>query len=79
MGLIAQEVERIFPYLVETRDNGYKALHYERLVALLIEGVKELAEWSHEPQNFRGECEALQKRVDSLEQKLKELTDARSK
>ena len=42
MGLLAQEVEKIFPYLVETRKTGYKALHYERLVALLIEGIKEL-------------------------------------
>lgn len=75
MGLIAQEVEKIFPFLVETRHTGYKALHYERLVALLVEGIKELAKWSHEPQNFRGECEALQERVSKLEKKIERLSN----
>ena len=78
MGLIAQEVEKIFPYLVQTRDSGYKALHYERLVALLIEGIKELAKWSHEPQNFRGECEELKERILQLEQKVEDLPDGRT-
>lgn len=43
-GVIAQEVEAIFPELVTTRDSGYKAVKYERLVAVLIEAVKELNE-----------------------------------
>ena len=41
-GVIAQEIEAIFPDLVETRDNGYKAVKYDKLVAVLIEAVKEL-------------------------------------
>jgi len=28
---------------VENRDNGYKAVKYDRLVSLLIEGIKELS------------------------------------
>lgn len=43
-GVIAQEVEEVLPELVKTRDNGYKAVKYERLIAVLIEGVKELNE-----------------------------------
>jgi len=42
-GVIAQEIEEILPELVETRENGYKAVKYDRLVSLLIEGIKELS------------------------------------
>ena len=41
IGVIAQEIEDILPELVITRDNGYKAVKYDKLVALLIEGIKE--------------------------------------
>jgi len=42
IGVIAQEVEKVFPEIVTTRDNGYKAVKYEKLTAVLIEAVKEL-------------------------------------
>ena len=41
IGVIAQEIEKILPELVTTRDNGYKAVRYEKIVALLIEAIKE--------------------------------------
>jgi len=41
IGVIAQEIEYILPELVVTRDNGYKAVRYEKIVALLIEAIKE--------------------------------------
>ena len=41
IGVIAQEIEKILPELVTTRDDGYKAVRYEKIVALLIEAVKE--------------------------------------
>ena len=40
IGVIAQEVEKVLPELVTTRNNGYKAVKYEKIVALLIEGIK---------------------------------------
>ena len=41
-GVIAQQIEAInLPDVVTTRDNGYKAVKYEKLNALLIEGFKE--------------------------------------
>ena len=44
-GVIAQEVEKLgLPGVVTTRDNGYKAVRYEKLVPLLIEAVKELSD-----------------------------------
>jgi hypothetical protein len=41
VGVIAQEIENIIPEIVTTRANGYKAVKYEKLVPLLIEGIKE--------------------------------------
>ena len=42
-GVIAQEVEKVFPELVDTRKKtGYKAVKYEKLVPVLIEAIKEL-------------------------------------
>jgi hypothetical protein len=43
IGVIAQEVEKVFPEIVTTRDNGYKAVKYEKLTAVLIEAIKELS------------------------------------
>ena len=43
-GVIAQEIEALgLPGLVTTRDNGYKAVRYEKLVPLLVEAIKELS------------------------------------
>lgn len=41
IGVIAQEIEAVLPELVKTRNDGYKAVRYEKIVALLIEAVKE--------------------------------------
>jgi len=42
VGVIAQEVEAVLPEIVATREDGTKAVKYDRLCALLIESVKEL-------------------------------------
>ena len=42
-GVIAQEVLEVLPEVVTTRDNGYLAVHYDKIVPLLIEAVKELS------------------------------------
>jgi len=44
IGVIAQEVEKVIPEIVQTRDNGYKAVKYEKIVPLLIESIKEQQE-----------------------------------
>ena len=42
IGLIAQEVEAIYPEFVHTNEEGYKSVNYAGMVAVLIEAVKEL-------------------------------------
>jgi hypothetical protein len=43
LGVIAQEVEALgLVGLTTTRDNGTKAVRYDRLVPILIEAIKEL-------------------------------------
>jgi len=48
IGVIAQEIELVLPQLVATRDNGFKAVRYDKIVALLIEGIKELVNKTEE-------------------------------
>ena len=59
MGIIAQEVEKVFPEIVRTHENGYKSVEYGNLVAPLIESIKTLDKQIQEPQV----------KVDQLEQK----------
>jgi hypothetical protein len=58
IGVIAQEVEAVFPELVTTwGDEDYRAVDYGRLTGVLIEAVREL----------RAENEDLSRRVEALE------------
>ena len=56
IGVIAQEVEKIYPELVHTDENGYKSVEYSNLVAPLIEAVKAQ----------QAQIEDLKKKVASL-------------
>ena len=42
VGVIAQEIEKVLPTAVIERDNGYKAVKYEKIIPLLIEAIKDL-------------------------------------
>jgi hypothetical protein len=41
IGLIAQEVEKLFPEMVATNQDGYKSIDYSKLSVLLIQAMKE--------------------------------------
>jgi hypothetical protein len=41
IGLLAQDVERVVPEVVQDGPDGYKYIRYPQLTALLIEAVKE--------------------------------------
>jgi len=42
VGVIAQEVEKVLPEVVETNDEGLKTVSYGNMVGLLVEAIKEL-------------------------------------
>lgn len=42
IGLIAQDVQKVFPELVMHEQRGYRMLDYSELTAILVEAVKEL-------------------------------------
>jgi hypothetical protein len=85
-GLIAQDVEKIYPELVGTREvfnettnetKTYKTVQYGNLVAPLIESVKELDEKDSdlelEIRNLEEEVMGQEKRIEELERELDEL------
>jgi hypothetical protein len=41
IGIIAQEVEKVYPELVHTNEEGFKTVYYEKLTPILLAGVKE--------------------------------------
>lgn len=41
-GVIAQEVQKEFPEMVEKQENGYLAVDYKQLIPVMIEAIKEL-------------------------------------
>jgi hypothetical protein len=57
-GLLAQEVEQVFPELVTTGDDGFKTMNYIGMIAPLVEAVKAQ----------QAQIEALEARIEQLEQ-----------
>ena len=43
VGVIAQDVQAVLPEAVRTNDSGYLSVRYEKMIALLVEANKELA------------------------------------
>jgi hypothetical protein len=41
IGFIAQEVEQVYPQLVNTSENGFKMVDYVKLVPVLVEAIKQ--------------------------------------
>ncbi|WP_415063335.1 tail fiber domain-containing protein [Bdellovibrio sp.] len=65
IGVIAQEVEEVYPEAVVTDNKGFKAVAYSKLVAPLIESTKELY----------GMCKATEDQLHSLERKVASLEE----
>ena len=65
-GLVAQDVEPVFPDLVTTGSDGYRAVNYSKLPLLTIQAVKEL----------KAENDALRARADALDARLAALEAA---
>jgi hypothetical protein len=76
IGLIAQELEKVYPELVETDKLGYKSVEYSKLVAVLIEAIKEQQKLIETQKN---EIEGLKvsiEKLQSLESQIKSLSES---
>jgi hypothetical protein len=58
IGVIAQEIEEVLPEITTTRDNGYKAVRYEKLTPFLISCIKAQ----------QTQISSLQAQIDELKQ-----------
>lgn len=65
MGMIAQEVEKVFPQWVDTDGKGYKMLTFRGFEALTVEALRELKE---QIDDLKEENELLRKELVSLEE-----------
>lgn len=76
-GLVAQDVEAVFPELVKTDDKGFKSLNYTGLIPHLIESVKQLAGQNEklEAENaaFKADNKAIQDQLNTIQSKLDRL------
>ena len=66
LGVIAQEIETVFPELVHTDKKGYKSVQYSNIVAPLIEAIKTL---KHQNEAQQDQITSLIERVKALEDK----------
>ena len=57
VGVLAQEIEKVLPEVVDTNEEGYKSVAYGNISALLIEAIKDLSK----------ENKDLQERLEKLE------------
>lgn len=63
-GVIAQEVEKVFPEMVTTIDEkGYKGVEYTKLIPVLIESIKDQQKMIEE---LKKQNEIQQKQIDQL-------------
>jgi hypothetical protein len=65
IGVIAQEVEKIYPEFVRTDENGMKSVNYAQMTAVLIEAVKEL---NSEIKDLKNDNAALQAKADKQQE-----------
>jgi hypothetical protein len=70
LGVIAQELEEIFPELVHTDEDGYKTVDYSRLTPVLIEAIKEL---KRENDVLKAASAEVNMRMENLDRKLESL------
>ena len=70
MGVIAQDIEKVYPQLVAENSQGLKMVSYEGLIAPLIGSVQELKK---ENEGLRDILRAQVARQDQLEKEIKEL------
>ncbi len=75
VGVIAQEVEAVYPQLINTSSDGYKGVDYSKFTPILIEAIKELNA-KHEAalqaqQAQQAQINMLKKELEALKKQIK--------
>jgi len=70
LGFIAQEVEAVYPEMVNTDENGFKSVDYSKMTVVLLEAVKEQQQLIESQDERIRKLEAEQKRMLELLEKL---------
>ena len=70
LGLIAQEVEKVIPEVVDTDEKGFKSVEYSKLVALLLEAIKEQQKQIAKQEADIAALKSDNKRIDKMEEEL---------
>ena len=82
IGMIAQDVEKVFPQWISETSNGYKQLSFSGFEALTVEALRDLrnekdaqiAQQSSRISALESENAALRQRLDAIEKSLSALT-----
>lgn len=70
IGVIAQEVEEIYPEFVHTNEKGLKAVNYAQMTAVLIEAIKELNAKVEKLENENSSLKASLSEVETLRKEM---------
>ena len=74
IGLVAQDVESVLPELVSEDKDGYKAVSYTKLTAVLVEAVKELKQENQmQKELLQQQIQKQQAEIEVLRSMIKEL------
>ncbi|WP_374027953.1 tail fiber domain-containing protein [Bdellovibrio bacteriovorus] len=74
VGLIAQEVEKVFPEVVKTDAKGLKSVAYQNLVSPIIQAIKEFySEWQSDSQTLHAKVNQQEKEISALKEENKAL------
>jgi hypothetical protein len=77
IGFSAQEVEKLFPEMVQTDGQGYKALDYSRMAPVLVEAIKEqqliIEKQEKDIIEFKKTSEKQQHDIDVLKEQVAQL------
>jgi len=71
IGIIAQDVEKIFPELVKTDGDGLKSVDYIKIVPVLIEAIKEQQQQIEELKAKNKEIDILKSQIEAINALLK--------
>jgi hypothetical protein len=79
IGFIAQEVEKVFPQLVKTDEQGIKSVAYSNMVPILLQAINEQQQMIEELRTANNKVKSLEERVEKLHQTMNSVISSAKK